>query len=85
MKLPIKRLQEKQYLFGTKKISAEIKNDLLLIRVGGGFMTIDEFVKLNSERELKCLKFKMKKENKDFDTVVDELVKKYKSKHFNAV
>ena len=44
VKVPIKRLQESKYLFGTKVIIASIFNEGLNVRVGGGFMTIDEFV-----------------------------------------
>jgi len=40
IKLPITRLESKWYLFGTKKVNAVIKNGVLMIRVGGGFMTI---------------------------------------------
>lgn len=40
IRVPIHRIKEKQYLFGTKKISAQIINKKLMVRVGGGFMTI---------------------------------------------
>lgn len=32
------------YMFGTKKIYAKILNNKLVIRVGGGYMAIGEFV-----------------------------------------
>ena len=32
------------YMFGTKKIYAKIINGKLVIRVGGGYMSIDEFM-----------------------------------------
>jgi hypothetical protein len=35
------------------KISAEIKNNRLIVRVGGGFMGIDEFIDKNAESEAK--------------------------------
>jgi hypothetical protein len=41
---PIKRLGNGYYLFGTKKIFAKIMNGKLVIRVGGGFMIIEEFI-----------------------------------------
>jgi len=31
-------------MFGTKKILANIVNDRLVIRVGGGFMNVEEFI-----------------------------------------
>ena len=30
-----------QYMFGTKRISVKIVNDKLLIRVGGGYMSVE--------------------------------------------
>jgi hypothetical protein len=41
----IEKLSDNNYLFGTKKIYAKINNGILLIRVGGGFMDIDNFFK----------------------------------------
>jgi hypothetical protein len=31
-------------MFGSRKVFAKIMNDKLVIRVGGGFMLIDEFL-----------------------------------------
>jgi hypothetical protein len=42
--VPIKRIGGGYYLFGTKKIYAKIINGKLVIRVGGGYMGIDEFM-----------------------------------------
>jgi hypothetical protein len=41
--LPVRRLGDGNYIFGTKKIWAKILNGKLVIRVGGGFMSIEEF------------------------------------------
>lgn len=42
--VPVKRMTPSQYMFGTKKISAKIINGRLVIRVGGGYMGIEEFM-----------------------------------------
>jgi len=42
--VPVQRIAEGQYMFGTRKIMGKIMNDKLVIRVGGGFMLIDEFL-----------------------------------------
>ena len=42
--VPIARLGNNQYTFGTKKIFAKIINGKLVIRVGGGYMGIEEFM-----------------------------------------
>ena len=43
--LSVKALGDGHYMFGNKKIFAKIMNDKLVIKAGGGFMLIDEFIK----------------------------------------
>ena len=50
--VPIQRLGDGNYMFGTRKIYAKIMNDKLVIRVGGGFMLIDEFLNTYGHQEL---------------------------------
>lgn len=50
--VPIKRLGGGYYMFGTKKIYAKILNGKLVIRVGGGYMNIEEFIRTYAEQEL---------------------------------
>lgn len=40
-------------MFGTKKIQAKIMNDKLVIRVSGGYMLVEEFLKNYAESESK--------------------------------
>ena len=54
--MPITRLGGGFYMFGTKKIYAKIMNNKLVVRVGGGFMGIDEFIHSYGESELLKLK-----------------------------
>lgn len=56
IQLPITRLGGGFYMFGTKKIYAKIMNAKLVVRVGGGFSGIDEFIKTHGESELVKLK-----------------------------
>ena len=49
--VPVKRLGEGQYMYASKKIFAKIMNGKLVIRVGGGYMLIDEFLKNYAEQE----------------------------------
>jgi hypothetical protein len=51
LEIPIQRLSEGNYMFGSKKIFAKIMNDKLVIRVGGGFMLIDEFLATYGQQE----------------------------------
>ena len=49
--LELVRLEAGKYMFGTKKITAVGKNDKLLIQVGGGFMSVDEYIQRHGEVE----------------------------------
>ena len=40
------------YIFGTKKIYLKLLNDNIMVRVGGGYQALDEFVKQHGEEEL---------------------------------
>jgi len=42
-------LTPNNYIFGTKKIYAKVNNGVLLIRVGGGFMDIENFYTIYGE------------------------------------
>ena len=44
MKLFFKRENEGVYQFGQKRLSVKIENGSLKCRVGGGYLSIDEFV-----------------------------------------
>jgi hypothetical protein len=50
--VPIRKIGNGFYLFGTKKIYAKILNGKLVIRVGGGFMVIEEFIATYAEAEM---------------------------------
>lgn len=54
-RVPVIRLGGGFYLFGTKKIYAKIMNGKLVVRVGGGYMIIDEFIANYEEPELNKL------------------------------
>lgn len=62
--IPIRRLEEKIYFFGTKKVTIVIINGALAIRVGGGYMDIEEYVSKHALSECNILKAKMKKEHR---------------------
>lgn len=53
-KLPfeVKRLGQNVYMFGTKKIHAKMVNGRLLIRVGGGFMYVEQFIQQYAKIEI---------------------------------
>jgi len=49
--IPISRVSEGWYMFGSKKIYTKIMNNKLVCRVGGGFMNMDEFIATYAESE----------------------------------
>jgi len=50
--VPMQRVGDGQYMFGSRKIFAKIMNDKLVVRVGGGYMLIDEFLATYGQQEL---------------------------------
>ena len=48
----VKRVEAGKYMFGTKKILAKIINGKLVIRVGGGYQSVDEFIETYAKQEL---------------------------------
>lgn len=50
--LPVKRLGDGNYLFGTKKVFAKILNGKIIIKVGGGYMSIEEFMQTYQDFEV---------------------------------
>jgi hypothetical protein len=51
LNLPINRLGGGYYMFGTKKIYCKIINGKLVVRVGGGYMGIEEFIGVYGTQE----------------------------------
>jgi hypothetical protein len=46
--VPTSRSGDGQYMFGTQKITAKVMDGRLVVKAGGSFMLIDEFLKLNA-------------------------------------
>ena len=59
-RVPIKfiRVGEGLYIFGSKRVHVKILNGKLVIRIGGGYMYVEEFIKLYAHQELAKLKNK---------------------------
>jgi predicted nuclease with TOPRIM domain len=68
--IPIKKIGGGYYIFGTKKIYAKIMNNKLVIRIGGGYCLIDEFVANYADSER--TKIQMIKEQGGDPFAVDE-------------
>jgi len=77
--IQIKRLGKGFYMFGTKKIYAKIMNGKLVIRVGGGYMSIDEFMKHYGMQEMQKLQRMQLEQEEDDDLDMDDALKGAKS------
>jgi hypothetical protein len=53
-----------------------------MVRVGGGFMSIEEFVNKHSSKEIFKLRGQMAKEKKKLPKIINEYLDKYKVKNF---
>eukprot|EP00347_Sterkiella_histriomuscorum_P013427 403364747 len=82
IKVPIAYIDESKYLFGTKLINAQIINGVLMVRVGGGFMELAEYVEKHSAKEIFKLRTMMSRDRVKLKKITDELIEKYKIKKF---
>lgn len=76
--VPIRRLGGGYYMFGTRKIYAKIMNGKLVIRVGGGYMIIEEFIAAYAEQEVARMnkiaeKEALKEEQASFDAASSKI------------
>jgi hypothetical protein len=50
--MPVKRLGDGFYIFGTRKIFVKLLQGRLVVRVGGGFMSIEDFLAQYAQTEI---------------------------------
>ena len=75
--LPVIKLCDGKYMIGTEQKPILVRSDRLLIRVGGGFVTLEEYLNKNSLSENIKFSKVMKSQNCSFK----EAVKFYLEKH----
>lgn len=75
-KVPIGRLGDGYYVFGTKKVYAKVNNGRLVVRVGGGYMDFREYIETSSAGEM----IKVKELEDDGRWDLDELIAYHKNK-----
>lgn len=61
--LPIYRISEGKYLIGTESRSCTIKGNNCLVRVGGGYSSLEEYLERNELNEIDKMK-KLMDDNK---------------------
>ena len=53
-----------------------------MVRVGGGFMEMDQYIEKHSGKEIFKLRMRMANEKKKLHKITKELIEKYKIKKF---
>lgn len=72
--VPIRRLGDGFYLFGTRKIYAKVLNNKLVVRVGGGYMNFGEFIDSYAMIELKKINDLQAQGNWDLETYIQGII-----------
>ena len=55
-----------------------------MVRVGGGFMELEEYVEKHSPKEIQKLRIKMANEKKKLPKIISELIEKHSFKKFTT-
>ena len=73
--VPVIKLDTNTYIVGTQKRQLVMKNTNLLMRVGGGFMDLNEY--LRQEAKFECLKISMAmgKQQQSYQEVLVDILK----------
>ena len=81
IKIPVIRVKPGRYVIGTDLKMLVIKGEICMVRVGGGYERLDEYVKRNQDIEIDKIKKLIKESGKNFRFVMVELLKKYKAEN----
>ncbi len=65
--LPVIRIANGKYLIGTESKMVMLKNSTCMVRVGGGFERMEDYIARNQESELEKIKKLMNDGNKSYD------------------
>ena len=74
---PIVKLSQGKYLIGTKEKTLQINNNGVIVRTGGGFMYLEEYLRHYSRSECIELNNLLQKNNCPFSEMVVNLMKKH--------
>lgn len=83
IRIPIVPIKDKLYLVGSNRVSCSIKNDQLILRVGGGYEKFEDYVPKNHTFFQRMLVVHMIKSGDSLEAVVDNLIigKKIPNQH----
>lgn len=75
--MPIYRIGEGKYLIGTESKMCLIKGTSCVVRVGGGFLSLEEYLNRNQAVEVEKITKMMLDQNKTYLDVIKDLLVKY--------
>ena len=79
--MPIIRIDHSKYLIGTRFVVAAIRDGgVLTVRVGGGFMDMQEFERKHQQAEIERLRKLVRREGKPPLEVMQGIVDKYRER-----
>mmetsp|Transcript_5424 Transcript_5424/g.9129 ORF Transcript_5424/g.9129 Transcript_5424/m.9129 type:complete len:352 (-) Transcript_5424:8-1063(-) len=71
--IPILHIKNKLYLIGTNRLSCEIKRDIMMVRVGGGYEKFVEYVPRNQRYFQRMIVVYMIKSGESLEWVIESL------------
>jgi len=75
--LPVIRITDGKYLIGTETKMVMLRNSTCMVRVGGGFERMEDYIARNQDSELDKIRKMMSENGKTYDQVIVELLQKY--------
>ena len=83
IRVPVVHIKASQYLIGINKVSCEMRGNMVMIRVGGGYETFKSYLSKNYKYFEKMLTIIMIKSDYTLEKVVDCLIQGVRITHFN--
>lgn len=68
--IPIIKIEKGKYMIGTEKKQVVVKNDSLIVRIGGGFESMDRYIDHISRPECLKINHTMRQKNLDYTETV---------------
>jgi hypothetical protein len=76
LKVPMIKLSDNFYLYGPEVLQPFMHGNTCVVRVGGGFEPIEKYALRMQDQHRRTLKKQMKKEEKSYVQVIEDLLMK---------
>ena len=80
VRVPIVHIEKNKYLIGSNRCHCSLKGDQVLIRVGGGYERLEEYISSNHDQFAEVLVTHMKNNEWTLNKVLEKLIKGEKIK-----